>query len=175
MTTAKEPRSTSRRRQRNQVNFKWAQAFKQAPWRSQVQYTGLFLLGLVIVLVIASIYLSISGRAASAGLSAYNMNLERQKLERQIADRKAQIAILTSATVMEQRATDMGFKRIDPSKAVYIIVPGYTGKQAVVLAAPPGIDDVNRSIVLPIYRQSIWDWLFQGINRLSESVNGGAE
>jgi len=172
-TTEMNERSTARR-QRQSKTAKWSQAFKQAPWRSQIRYVGLFLLGLVVVLVVASIYLSISGKAATAGLSAYRMNLERETLERQIADRKAQIAIMTSATLMEQRATDLGFKRIDTSKAVYMIIPGYTGRQPAVLAAPPGIDESKRSIVLPAYRQSIWDWLFQGINRLSESVGGGA-
>lgn len=167
-------RSTNNRRQRRSINIKWAQAFKQAPWRGQVQSAGLFLLGLVVVIVIASIYLSISGRAASAGLGAYRMSVERQTLERQIADRKARIAILTSVTVMEQRAKEMGFERVSSTDPVYVMVPGYPGKQSVVLAAPPGIDESNRSLVLPIYRQSIWDWLFQGINRLSESVGGGA-
>ncbi len=60
---------------------------------------------------------------------AYQLNFQRQNLERQIADRKAQIAILTSAAVMEQRARDMGFERINPSDAVYVAIPGYTGKQ----------------------------------------------
>ena len=161
------------RRQRRSATTKWSQAFKQAPWRKQIRYVGLFLLGLVVVLVVASIYLSISGRAATAGLSAYRMNLQRETLERQISDRKAQIAILTSSTLMEQRAKDLGFKRINTSKAVYIVIPGYTGRQSAVLAAPPGIDETKRSIVLPAYRESIWDWLFQGINRLSESVGGG--
>jgi hypothetical protein len=163
----------TRRRQRVNVK-KFSQAFKQAPWRSQIQYAGLFLLVLVVMLVIASIYLSISGRAAAAGLSAYHMSLDRQTLEREIADRKAEVAILTSVTVMEQRAKDMGFKRINPNQAVYVVVPGYTGKKAIVLAAPPGIDESSQSLVLPAYRQSIWDWLFQGVNRLSESVGGGA-
>ena len=93
MTTPTE-RSTNNRRQRRKINIKWAQAFKQAPWRGQIQSAGLFLLGLVVVIVVASIYLSISGRAASAGLGAYRMSAERQTLERQIADRKARIAVL---------------------------------------------------------------------------------
>jgi hypothetical protein len=129
----------------------------------------------VAIAVIASIYLSISGRAAAAGLGAYRMNLERQTLERQIADRKAKIALSTSVTVMEQRAKDLGFNRVDPSDVQYITIPGYPGKQGEVMAAPPGIDDFNRSLVLPAYRQSIWDWLFQGVNRLSESVGGGTK
>jgi hypothetical protein len=149
------------------------QAFKQAPWRKQIQNVGLFLLVLVIGLVIASIYLSISGRAATSGLNAYRMNLERETIEREIADRKATIAELTSSTVMEQRAKDMGFSRIKPSQAVYMIIPGYTGKKSVILAAPPGIDETKSSIVIAAYRESIWDWLFQGVNRLSAGVEGG--
>jgi hypothetical protein len=173
MITSRE--RPNQRRQRNKVKNRISQAFKQAPWRSQIQYVGLFLLGLVVVIVVASIYLSISGRAAAAGLGAYRMNLQRQTYERQIADRKAKIAVSTSVTVMEQRAKDLGFKRADPADVQFITIPGYTGKKAVVLAAPPGIDEANQSLVLPAYRQSIWDWLFQGINRLSESVGGGAQ
>jgi hypothetical protein len=165
----------TRRRPRFSVKNKFTQAFKQAPWRNQIQYAGLFLLGLVVILLVASVYLSISGRAAAAGLNAYRLNLDRQDLERLIADHKSQIAILTSAKVMEERAKAMGFERIDTTQAVYISVPGYTGKEAVVLAAPPGIDESTHSLVLPVYRQSLWDYLFQGINRLSESVGGGTQ
>jgi hypothetical protein len=173
MTQASE--RPTRRTKRSSVKNTLKQAFKQAPWRNQVQYAGLFLLALVVVLLIASVYLSISGRAAAAGLSAYRLNLERQDLERQISDRKSQIAILTSAATMQMRAKELGFERIDPSEAVYISVPGYTGKQSVVLAAPPGINDSSRSIIKVIYRQSLWDWLFIGINRLSDSVGGSEQ
>lgn len=166
---------TPRKSRRSQVRVTLTQAFKQAPWRNQVQFAGLFLLALVFVILIASVYLSISGRAAAAGLSAYNLNLERQDLEREIADRKAQIAILTSSNVMESRAKEMGFQRIDPSQAVYVTIPGYPGKQPVTLADPPGISNPSASIILSAYRQSLWDWLFTGITRLGESVRGTAQ
>lgn len=157
---------------RRLFNPKSANAVKQAPWRSQMQFAGLFLLGLIIILLVASVYLSISGRAAAAGLESYYMSIRRQNIEREIADRKSQIALLTSVTVMEKRAKDMGFKRIDPTEAEYITIPGYTGRQTVVLASPPGIDETKDTVVIPAYRQSLWDWMFQGINRLSASVGG---
>jgi hypothetical protein len=103
------------------------------------------------------------------------LNLERQNLEREIADRKSQIAILTSSNVMESRAKEMGFQRIDPSQAVYVTVPGYIGKQPAVFAAPPGISNSSISLIRSVYRQSLWDWLFTGITRLSESVRGSAQ
>ncbi len=166
---------TPRKTRRSKVRVTLTQAFKQAPWRNQVQFAGLFLLALVVVILVASVYLSISGRAAAAGLNAYNLNLERQDLERGIADKKAQIAILTSSNVMESRAKELGFQRINPSQAVYVTVPGYLGKQPAVLAAPPGLGNSSVSLIRSVYRQSLWDWLFTGITRLSESVRGGPQ
>ena len=134
-----------------------------------------YLLSLVILLLVASVYLSISGKAATAGLDAYRLNLDRLDLERQIADRKAQIAILTSSPAMEKRALEMGFVRIDPEDAVYINIPGYGGRQSQISAPPPWIDNSGIQISNPSYSQSLWDWLFTGVNLLSESMTGGSD
>ena len=147
-------------------------AFRQAPWRVQLQYVGLFLLALIAVLVVAGVYLSISGQAAAAGLAYYNDNEDIQDLERQIADRKARLALMTSANVMETRAKELGFERVDASRAVYMVIPGFTGKSPAVLAPPPGLVATQEPLIKSIYRQSLWDWLFAGINRLSDSVGG---
>lgn len=169
-----EQRRTSRRPEQFWKKLNLSQAFKQAPWRSQIQMVGLFLLVLVGVLLLASVYLTISGRAASAGLNAYNLNYQRRVLERTIADSKAQLALLTSSGVMEERAKAMGFEQADPDKVVYVIVPGYTGRQTAILAPPPGVTEEQTVAIKSVYRQSLWDWLFQGINRLSNSVGGGS-
>ena len=166
---------TPRKTRRTKVKLNLTQAFKQAPWRNQIQFVGLFLFALVVVVLVASVYLSISGRAAAAGLRTYSYSLEREDLERAIADYKARIAVTTSSAVMEQRAKDAGFQRIDPSQAVYVLVQGYAGRQPVVLAAPPGVSDSGISLVKTIYRQSLWDWLFSGFNRLSDSVGGNSQ
>ena len=149
-----------------------AQAFKQAPWRSRVQVVGGFLVALIVVLIVAGIYLSISGQAATAGLEAYRLDLKRVDLERQIADTRAQIAVLTSASNMEARALEMGFQRISPEEAIYLKIPGYAGKQTMMVTTPPGAEPAEKQLVKYIYRESLWDWLFTGINALSE---GGLE
>lgn len=151
-----------------------SQAFKQAPWRTQAQWVGLLLLGLVITLLVAGIYLSISGQAATAGIETYNLAYDRRTLERSIADTKAQLALILSSSQMESRATALGFEPADPSNVVYVVVPGYTGKQTAILAPPPGITEPQGAVVKNEYRESLWDWLFQGINRLSNSVGGGS-
>ena len=150
-------------------------AFKQAPWRSRVQLAGGFLVALVIVILVASIYLSISGQAATAGLQAYQLDLERLDLEREIANTNSRIADLTSAKNMEARALDMGFKRIDPEDVLYLTIPGYPGKQTMVVTSPPGSKNDDRLLVKSVYRESLWDWLFSGINSLSTTVIGSGE
>jgi hypothetical protein len=149
-----------------------AQAFKQAPWRNRVQLVGGFLVALVIVILVASIYLSISGQAATAGLKAYQLDLERLRVEREIANANAQIALLSSSSNMEARAKEMGFERINPEDALYLSIPGYPGKQTMIVTSPPGINNTDRLLVKSIYRESLWDWLFTGINSLSETVIG---
>lgn len=170
---------TETRRNTNRSTPFWeklnlSQAFKQAPWRSQIQFVGLFLLGLVVVILVAGIYLSISGQAAQAGLETYNLNYKQDSLERSIADSKAQLALISSSSIMEQRAQAMGFSEADPNNVVYVMVPGYTGKQTAILAPPPGIVNQQSTVIKTEYRESLWDWLFQGINRLSASVRGGS-
>jgi len=151
------------------------QAFKQAPWRNRVQLAGGFLVGLIIIILVASVYLSISGQAATAGLEAYQLDLKRLDLEREIANTNAQIALLTSSGSMEARAAELGFERINPEDALYLSIPGYAGRQTMVVTAPPGANPTNRMIVKSVYRESLWDWLFSGINSLSQNVLGGAE
>ena len=157
------------------MKSRFVQAFRQAPWRGRVQLVGGFLVALVIVLLTASIYLSISGQAATAGLEAYQLDLERLSLEREIANTNSQIALLTSTANMEARAKEMGFQRINPEDALYITIPGYPGKQTMVVTSPPGINTTDRLLVKSIYRESLWDWLFTGINSLSETVIGSGE
>jgi hypothetical protein len=156
-----EQRRHSRKTEQLWSKLNFSQAFKQAPWRSQIQIVGLFLLVLVGVLLVASVYLTISGQAASAGLTAYNLNYQRRTLERTIADSKSQLALITSSAVMEERAKTMGFVPADPSNVIYAVVPGYTGRQTAILAPPPGITEQQGVVVKSIYRQSLWDWLFQ--------------
>lgn len=148
------------------------QAFKQAPWRIHARYVGLFLLALVVILVVASIYLSISGLAANAGLDAYRFDLKRLDLERDIAHRKATLALITSAPAMEERARGMGFEKINPEDAIYITVPGYAGRGTMIVAPPPGSNDTSRQLVKAVYRESLWDWLFTGINSISVEMLG---
>ena len=76
---------------------------------------------------------------------------------------------------MEQRAKDAGFERIDPSQAVYVLVPGYAGRQPVVLAAPPGVSNSEFHWLKPSTANPYGIGCSSGINRLSDSVGGSSQ
>ncbi|HOT53519.1 MAG TPA: hypothetical protein PLH68_05845, partial [Anaerolineaceae bacterium] len=62
------------------------QAYKQAPWRLQLQWIGLFLLVLVGVAAIAGVYLSLSGKAAVTGRRIQNLEFQASALELEVND-----------------------------------------------------------------------------------------
>jgi hypothetical protein len=134
------------------------QAYQQAPWRSQLQYIGLFLLGLVVVALVAGVYLYISAETVSAGVSIQDLEVAKADMRREIANLDSQLANLQSSSVMEKRAKDLGYERIDLAKVVYLKVPGYTGRQTAKLA-PAKIDEPTPQIVIKdSYTESLWEW-----------------
>ncbi len=138
-----------------------AQAYRQAPWRLQTRNILSLLVGLVILLVVAALYLSISGQAATAGVETRFLEYDREAAQRKIAHLEARYGQLTSLQVMLPRAKELGFEEPNPDDIVYVVVPGYYGRPAYVEAPPPGTGRMQGPIIKPEYRQSIWDWLFK--------------
>jgi len=148
------------------------QAYRQAPWRVQLQWIVLFLLGLVLVAFVAAIYLSVSARSATTGREIQWMEYESETIQSQIADLETKLAFLTSAGQMQTRANEMGFVQAEPGNELYLVVPGYTGRQPAVLAPPPGPAVVAVPLIRPNYTQSLWEWLFQGFLSMPVAKEG---
>lgn len=151
------------------LNQRIIQAYKQAPWRVQLQWIGTLLLVLVIGMLISGVYLYLSAEATAAGTEIRDLELEREALQIRIADLNTQLAHIRSASYMEQRAEALGYREATKEDIVFVYVPEYSGRQPVFLAPPPGNDSVNASIIKPAYRQSLWEWLYQGTFSLIES------
>lgn len=149
------------------------QAYQQAPWRIQVQRLGKVMLALVAIGLVAGLYLNITAVAATAGLRIRAMNIEKSSALRQIADLNSELAALTSAVEMDRRAQEMGFKMLSHDQALYIMLPGYIGRQPADLAPAPSAQSIPRPIIKPSYTQSLWDWLSDGLASW-EVTNGGS-
>ncbi len=151
---------------------RFIQAYRQAPWRTQLQWSGLFLLGLVAAVCVAVVYLNISAQAATAGLEIQTLEAAKETSQRKIADARNKLALLTSQDVMEKRAEDLGFVDTDATTSTYLVVKGYPGRQPIVLAPPPSPDMIKRPVIKPGYTQSLWEWLFQGILSFNDTTGG---
>lgn len=148
---------------------RFVNAYRQAPWRTQLQWIGVLLLVLVGAVIVTGLYLNITAQAAAAGIDVQQLEYRRETTLREIADQRSQLAYLTSAGVMYQRAVDQGYERANMENAIYVVIPGYTGRQFKAITLPSNSLSAP-SIVLPAYQQSLWDWLFQ--NRYKTGSTG---
>ena len=102
-------------------------AYKQAPWRVQRQWIGVFLLAVIGAAMVAALYLDVTARAALAGRQIQEARLEITTIQRENADLETQLADLTSTSVMEQRAKALGYRPVLPGELDYVAVPGFCG------------------------------------------------
>jgi hypothetical protein len=138
------------------------QAYRQVPWRSQVQWLALFLLGLIATASVISLYLNVSAQATAAGIEIRNMIKEKETLMLQNATLRNQLASMTTATEMERRALKLGYTPVDPAKARYMVVPGYIERQTPLLSSRNPKDLFTQPMIKPAYTQSLWEWLYEG-------------
>ena len=136
-------------------------AYKNAPWRVQLQLIGVFSLAVVLVALIAGVYLNVTARGATIGREIQDMEEEILELQRDNADLENQLGQLTSIRTMKRRAEDLGFQPINPAEVLYVSVSGYAGRQAASLAPPPKPVTASDSSLPPEYTQTLWVWLFE--------------
>jgi cell division protein FtsL len=110
-------------------------AYKQAPWRVQRQYVGAFLLGVVVLALVAALYLDLSARTAVAGREIQELQLKITAMQRSNADLETELANLTASAVMQQRALLLGYRPVKPGELDYIYVPGYVPPEPDILLA----------------------------------------
>jgi hypothetical protein len=144
---------------------RYSQAYSQAPWRRQIQIVGLFLLIVVFAALVAAIYLNVSARSGAIGRELQSIQDQLLADEQKIADLKAQLGTIYSSAEMERRARTLGFQSVDPEEALYIVVPGYSGRQPLILA-PAFQRDVVSATVLPAeYTEPLSVWLRKQFNQ----------
>lgn len=132
------------------------QTYKQAPWRTQLQWIGLFLIGLFSLGIVSAFYVNVTTRTVYAGREIATSKKNILAMQYNISELESRLALEGSIEKMQERALAMGFEPATPEEFVYISVPGYTAKPAFSLA--PRAVPIPAPILLPEYRESLFDW-----------------
>jgi hypothetical protein len=132
--------------------------YKQASWRTQLQWIGLFLIVLAALGIVSAFYVNVTARTTLAGREIAKSKENIRIMQLNISDIESRLADKASAKNMRERAAAMGFMPAQPEEFIYIYVPGYTPKPAFSLA--PKAAPIPAAIVLPEYTESLFDWFF---------------
>jgi hypothetical protein len=151
------------------------QAYKQAPWRVQLQAIGFYLLPIAAIALITVIYLNISAQAATAGLQIRRLRITEEELQRSIADKRTHLAWLTSFTTTKQRAETLGYSQIDLAYVNYMTIPGYPGRDVTLLASPAGSVSSLKAYAEPRFQESLWDWFATNFLNTETGRQGGMQ
>lgn len=133
-------------------------AYRIAPWRIQRQWLGNALLLVVVLAMVAALYLNITSQTAVAGRQIQELNAAIIISQQQSSDLQTQLASLTSASAMEQRALELGFRPVEADELEYLVVPGYVAQQPVNLSSEV-MPQLTALTIPPEYNQSLLDWL----------------
>jgi cell division protein FtsL len=145
------------------------QKVRQAPWRIQLQWIGLFLLSLVLMAMVAAIYLNVTVRATLAGREILSLQATITTNKRINADMETELAGLTSVEAMQPRADALGFQPADLEDITYVEVPGYMPPSGVNLSIPGASQSVT-PVILPAYTESWFDYF---MNQKASSATTG--
>ena len=137
-------------------------AYRQAPWRVQRQWVGIFLLAVIGAAMVAALYLDVTARAALAGREIQELRSQITTVQRENADLETQLADLTSTEVMQRRAIELGYRPVLPGELDYVAVPGFVVPEpAILLAAEDTAPHIERQPAE--YTQSLLEWFDERI------------
>jgi cell division protein FtsL len=147
----------------------WLQqhTLNRARWRPQRQALALATLGLFVAIIMGALYLSQSASTSALGRQLEELIAQRDDLEQQNEQLRAEIASLQSMPRLEGRAEELGFVTAAESDIEYLVVDGYNPNrtEAVVPLQP-------RQEPAATYDESFIGWVQQQIDALRRQLEG---
>lgn len=134
-------------------------ALNPVRWRPQRQAIALTTLALFVGIIMGALYLSQAASAATMGRELERLIVQRQTIEQQNEELRAEIASLRSVPHLQNRARELGFQPITADRLEYVVIAGYV----------PRTDTIDRTVAIapvtpqaapaPVYDESFTGWL----------------
>jgi len=142
-------------------------AFRQAPWRKQVQTVAALSIALLIIAVIGGFYLAAASRAGTAGRDVQRLEGRKAELIQENDELRAKLAELRSITRLADRARALGFAPAQMEQVEYLPVKNYPQPALVEAPPPEPVEGPPRAAVV-----SPGDWLAEQWQSLTGSREG---
>lgn len=132
-----------------------SRAFKQAPWRVQIQLIASLAAIAIVIVALGGLYLIEASGAATAGRDVQSLQSQKAELELAIDRQRALIASAKSVARLEARARELGYTPAQAGQLDFVLVEGYYGSQ---LHVPVAADPAPQP-ELPDYNETLGTWL----------------
>jgi len=129
-------------------------ALKKNRWRPQRQVIALGTLGIFVVLIIGTLYLSQASQMSALGRELSDLIQLRDNLEQTNEQLRAEIAGLQGMGRLQARALELGFQFADRGDLEYLVVDGYDPNRDTVVAPREA-----EPTPLPDYEESLIGWI----------------
>ena len=161
---AQNPRSRSAKlRVVEKLMSQWLQhTLDRSRWRPQRQALALAMLGLFVAIIMGALYLSQSSSTSALGRQLEDLIAQRDDLEQDNEQLRAEIASLESMPRLEARAQELGFVAADGSDIEYLVVDGYNPNRQTLSVVPLQA----KTDPVPTYDESFTGWVQQQIDSL---------
>lgn len=100
-------------------------AFRQAPWRKQIQFVALLAIALLVIAILGGFYLTIASKAGTAGRDLQHYEMLKTELTQQNDELRAKLAELRAVTRLAERARVLGFVPAQAEQVEYLSVSNY--------------------------------------------------
>lgn len=145
---------------------RWLQQIQHNEWRPTRAMLAIGTLALFVGLIIGALYLSQAATTSTVGRQLESLVIERNDLELQNEQLRAEIASLRGVGRLLSRAQELGFTQAGATDIDYVVVRGYEPARNV------EITPHRETAVVPVYDESFLGWVQQQIDSLRQQLDG---
>jgi cell division protein FtsB len=133
--------------------------FRRRPWRTQRQAIALLTLSFFVAIIIGALYLTQASAVSTTGRQLEELIAQRNQLEQNNEQLRAEIAGFQSVPRLEQRARELGFVQAGRENIEYLVIVGYDPNREPV--PTPSIEEAAQIDPVPVYDETFTGWLQQ--------------
>ncbi len=142
--------------------------FRNRPWQNQRQAIALLTLSFFVAIVIGALYLAQASAVSTTGRQLEELIAQRNTLEQNNEQLRAEIAGFQSVPRLEQRARELGFTQAGRDNIEYLVIDGYDPNREPL--ATPIPEEAPATDLVPVYDETFLGWLQQQWDSFSSQL-----